>query len=116
MFEPMEEYLEENDYEVTEINDGYSSGADIIARKNGQKLVIEMKGHTKALTTDIRTCVGQICGQMEDGNKEYAVALSKSYKDYIDEYSFALERLGVRIFIVTENGVETWTPENEAGY
>lgn len=112
MFEPMEEYLEENGYNITEINDGYSSGADIIANKHGKKLVIEMKGHTQALTTDIRTCIGQICGQMEEGSAEYAVALSESYKNYIDEYAFALEKLGVQILLVSEKEVKTWDQEH----
>ena len=108
MFEPMTDYLERNGYEIVERNEGRSSGADIRAVEDGRELVMEMKGRTANLTTDIRTCIGQICGQMEASGDEYGVALSESYRPYIDEYGYALQTLGVQVFVVSPDGVEPW--------
>ena len=109
MFRPMKKYLEHRGFEIDETNRGSSPGPDIRAVKEDRELIIEMKGHTKALSTDIRTCIGQICEQMEAEPDEYAVALSESYRSYIKDYSFALKRLGVQVFLVSEEGVQEWS-------
>lgn len=106
MFQPMKEYLKDRGFEVHKMNKRSSPGPDIRAIKGDSELIIEMKGHIQALSTDMRTCIGQICEQMEEGPDKYAVALSESYRSYIKDYSFAVKKLGVQVFFISENGVQ----------
>ena len=60
MFPKMIQFIENEDYEIIEVHRGRQRGADIIAKKSGKKIVIEMKGDTAALSVDLGTAIWQL--------------------------------------------------------
>lgn len=108
MFDPMINHLKKNGYEIIEENRGRERGPDLVASKDNRKLIIEMKGDSAALGVDYGTCIGQLFRRMEEGEKEYGLAFSESYRRFIEDSKYPLEKLGIKVFIVSEEGIERW--------
>jgi hypothetical protein len=105
MFEPMLSYLQQDGYTVSSINKGQQRGPDIIAEKGGDKLVIELKGDTKALKTDWCTGLGQLLSNMKEPRITYAMAVSQRYKKLVDSFpSYPKDNLGLLFFVVDDSG------------
>jgi len=103
MFGPMTEYLISNGYKIVSQNTGRQRGPDIIAQRNGKQLTIEMKGDTKALSVDLGTAIFQLMRAItNESDKEYALAVTDSYRRYIDQVRYPLEKLGISVFLVNE--------------
>lgn len=107
MFDPMIEYLEKNGYEVVEQHRRKERGPDLVAKKNGREMIIEIKGDSAAPDVDFGTCVYQLLRYMKGEDRDYALALSAKYRRFLENTEYALrEKLGIRAFIVSEDGVE----------
>ncbi|KXA89626.1 hypothetical protein AKJ61_02505 [candidate division MSBL1 archaeon SCGC-AAA259B11] len=111
MFDPIINHLEKNGYEIIEQNRGRERGPDLVASKDNQELIIEMKGDSEALGVDYGTCIGQLFRRMEDDDRDYGLALSASYRRFIKDSEYPLEKLGIKVFIVSKEGVEKWSGE-----
>ncbi len=106
MFDPMIEYLKKNGYEVIEQHRGRERGPDLVAKKNEREIVIEMKGDSAALDVDFGTCIGQLFRYMKGEDKDYALAFSAKYRRLLESSEYPLKKLGIRAFIVSEQGIE----------
>ena len=106
MFNPMIEYLKKNGYEVIEQHRGRERGPDLVAKKNGREIVIEMKGDSAALDVDFGTCIGQLFRYIKGEDKDYALAFSAKYRRLLENSEYPLKKLGIRAFIVSEQGTE----------
>lgn len=102
MFEPMIKYLKDNGYKIIEQHRGRERGPDILADKNGRKLLIQMKGDTLALDVDFGTCIGQLFRYMKNEDSDYGTAFTSSYLRLIKEAQYPLRKLGIKIFIVSK--------------
>ena len=107
MFDPMVEYLKKNGYEVMEQHRGREKGPDLVARKNGREMVIEMKGDSAALDVDFGTCIGQLFRYIKGEDKDYAIALFAKYRRLLQRSKYPLKKLRIKAFIVSEQGIET---------
>lgn len=105
MFPIMIEFLTSEGYQIIEVNPGRKRGADIVAEKSGKRLIIEMKGDTKALDVDLGTAIWQLLRYMKGELQDYALAVTSSYKRYIKAVEYPLKKLNVKVFIVSEKGV-----------
>ena len=97
-------FLEDSGYQILEENRGHKPGADIIAVKNGRKLFLELKGDSQAPDVDLGTALYQIMRFIGDGHDEYALALSEKYRRYAENCRHAVKKLGLRIYLVRNNG------------
>jgi len=101
MFNPMIKLLRKKGYEIISENRGGRRGPDIIAEKDGRKLIMEMKGDSAALSVDFGTCIFQLFRYMKpDSDDEYALGISQAYVKYAREAEFPLKKLGVKVFVV----------------
>ena len=106
MFRPMIEYLHNQGYEVVMQRRDNEVGADIVARKAERNLNIEMKGDSAAIKTDWDTGLGQLLDGMNDPEAHYAIAVSEAYERLARALpALAREKLGLRIFIISERGM-----------
>ena len=104
-------YLSERDYLVTSRRD--RTGPDIIANKDGKKLLVEVKGdrpgHESSPATinvDTLTLLGQIVLRKgENLADDYAIAIRPVHKRLIEKARPALRELSVGILLVTDNDV-----------
>lgn len=99
MFEPMIGYLKKQGYAILQVNRGRQQGPDIIAKKAGRKLVIQMKGDSAAIKTDWDTGLGQLLDIMDDREADYAIAVSERYERLVRSFpSYAKNRLQLVFF------------------
>jgi len=104
-------YLEEQGYVVP--SHGDRGGPDIIAKKDGKRLIVEVKGdrpgHRSSPGTiyvDVCTLLGQIVLRKGEAlASEYAVAIRPVHKPLVDRAMAALKELSVRIFLVGDDSV-----------
>ena len=109
MFEPMKELLESKGYTVVLQNIGRKRGADIVAERDGCRLVMEMKGDSAALGVDLGTAILQLLRHMKaDSDDEYALGVSEAYIKLMDDLQFPLKRLGIRVFVVGCESYQLW--------
>ncbi len=109
MFEPMVEYLESQGYEILEQHKGHEHGTDLVASKNGQRLLIELKGNSAAKDVDFGTVIYQIMKQMKNSTEEYAIGVTDDYKTLVSRCMMPLQKLKIKMFIVSEIGVkQSW--------
>jgi len=106
MFPKLIHFLSSNGYEIVETHQGRQRGPDIVARKSGRELIIEMKGDTAALDVDLGTGIWQLLRCMKNGSKDFALALTPSYMKYVRAVEYSLKRLNVKVFIVSQEGVK----------
>ena len=105
MFPNMIDFLKSEGYRILEVHRGRERGADIVAKKSGRKLIIEMKGDTMALSVDLGTAIWQLMRYMKGSVEDYALAVTPSYKRYVKAVEYPLKQLDVKVFIVSEKGV-----------
>ncbi len=55
-------YLTNRGYQIVETHPGKKRGPDVIAKKSGKELIIEIKGDTTALDVNLGTAIGSSCG------------------------------------------------------
>lgn len=104
-------YLFERGYEVLERLKRV--GVDIIAKKDGRKLAVEIKGdrpgHKSSpgtINVDVMTLLGQIVLRKgQHSADEYAIAIRPVHKRLVDQALPALRELGVRVILVDEHEV-----------
>ncbi len=109
MFEPMKKLLESKDYKILSMRKGREPGADIIAERQGRKLIIEMKGDSAALEVDLGTGIFQLLRHMRAGSdEEYALGISAAYTRLVRQIEHPLKRLGIRVFVVNGNSYQLW--------
>ena len=114
----------ENIVRQTLANDGFSvvprvqkQGVDIIARKNGKEMYIEVEGNKKpdgvnTLTTSQKythyfRAIGQLTFRISEYvNGEFILALPEDeyYRDKVSKTLPAFRKLGVMVYFVTESG------------
>ncbi len=105
MFEPMIEYLESQGYEILEQHRGHEHGTDVIATKDGKRLLIELKGSGANKDVDFGTVIYQIMKQMTYPAEEYAIGVTEDYKNLVSRCMMPLRKLKIRMFMVSEIGV-----------
>jgi len=105
MFPILIDFLSKNGYEIVETHSGRQRGPDIIAKKSGREMVIEVKGDTAALDVDLGTGIWQLLRYMKDGSRDFALAITPSYIRYVEAVSYPLKRLKIAVFIVSQEGI-----------
>jgi len=108
VFHKIVEFLRKNGYKIVETNPGRQRGADIVAEKSGRKMVIEVKGDTKALDVDLGTAIWQLLRYMKDDSKDLALALTPSYEQYVKAVEYPLKKLNVKVFLVSREVSQLW--------
>ena len=109
MFEPMKKLLEGEGYKILSVATGQEPGADIIAERQGRKLIMEMKGDSAALGVDLGTGIFQLLRHMRAGsNEEYALGISESYTRLVRQIEYPLKKLGIAVFVVGSNVYQLW--------
>jgi hypothetical protein len=89
-------------------------GVDILAKKDGRVLAVEVKGdrpgHVSSpasINVDVMTLLGQIVLRLGDAvADDYAIAIRPVHRRLVTRALPALKRLGVRVFLVSESGVD----------
>ena len=109
MFEPMERFLVGKGYRVVAVHKGRERGPDIVAEREGRRLIVEMKGDSQALDVDLGTGIFQLFRHMErDAGSEYALVLSDAYERLVRQVEWPLTRLGGKVFIVGDTVRQLW--------
>jgi len=105
------QYLTESGYQVTPRQE--RTGPDIIAEKDGRKLVVEVKadrpGHQSSpgtINVDVMTLVGQIVFRKGQGMADdYGIAIRPVHRILIEQALPALNQLCVRVLLVGETNI-----------
>lgn len=106
MFPKIVDFLRSRGYEIIETHPGRHRGPDIVAEKSGRRFIIEVKGDTAALAVDLGTGIWQLMRYIKDASKDFGLALTESYVRYIRTVEYPLQRLGVQVLIVSDEGVK----------
>ena len=107
LFDPMLAYLETEGYSILEQQRGHEHGTDIVATKDDHKFLLELKGDSKAYDVDFGTLIYQIMKNIDGiSSDKYALVVSENYRKYAARCRFPLQKLGIMVYIVNENGVE----------
>jgi Holliday junction resolvase len=108
MFPKLIDFLVRNGYEIIETHPGRQRGPDIVARKSGREMIVEVKGETAELDVDLGTGMWQLLRYMRDGSRDFALALTPSYTRYVEAVTFQLRKLNIKVFIVSQDGVNSF--------
>lgn len=106
MFPIIIDFLKGSGYEIIETHPRRQRGPDIVAEKSGRRFIIEVKGDTAALAVDLGTAIWQLMRYIKDASKDFGLALTESYLRYIRAVEYPLQRLGVQVLIVSDEGVK----------
>jgi Holliday junction resolvase len=104
-------YLTESGYQVTPRQE--RTGPDIIAEKDGRKLVVEVKadrpGHQSSpgtINVDVMTLLGQIVFRKGQGMADdYGIAIRPVHRILIEQALPALNQLCARVLLVGETNI-----------
>jgi len=105
MFEPMIAHLESQGYQILEQHRGYEHGTDMVAQKDGKKLLVELKGTTTNKDVDFGTVIYQIMKQMKISEEDYAIGVTSDYETLVSRCMMPLQKLKIKMFMVSESGV-----------
>ena len=105
MFEPMIEWLDSQGYEILEQHRGHERGTDIVALKDGKRLLIELKGKSAAKDVDFGTEIYQIMKQMKVPAEDYAIGVTDDYKTLVSRCMMPLRKLRIKMFMINEREV-----------
>ncbi|RII41600.1 hypothetical protein DWB68_11665 [Galactobacter valiniphilus] len=86
-----------------------ATGVDILAHRDGRRLLIEVKGNTGSNSgLDVQTLYGQILERMVDPSDEFALGYPTAVRSKIDRVPARVQALlGLTFFEVDENGAVT---------
>ncbi len=109
--ERVRQYLEENGYGLLARQE--RTGPDVVAIKEGRKLLVEVKGdrpgHKSSPATinvDVMTLLGQIMTRMGQGlADDYAIAIRPVHRRLVTQALPALRRLSVKVFLVDDSQI-----------
>jgi len=113
-------YLRKQDYEINTQVHCSSGYIDLVAKKRGQSILIEVKGEDQggyaSAEMNFQMGLGQIISRMTDPKANYALAIpiTNHYLRVLRKYrgSLGLMRLGLNSLLVHEDGdVESYTAE-----
>jgi len=102
MFDPMIEWLESHGYEILEEHRGHEKGTDIVAIRNGKRLLVELKGSSAAKDIDFGTVIYQIMKQMKIPAEDYAIVVTKDYETLVSRCMMPLQKLRIKMFMISE--------------
>lgn len=105
MFPKIIDFLQSRGYKIVETHPGRQRGPDIVAEKSGKTITIEVKGDTAALDVDLGTALWQLMRYMTGAPKDFGLGLTEGYSKYVKAVEYPLKRLGIRVFIVSNEGV-----------
>lgn len=71
-------------------------------------MVIEVKGDTKAMDVDLERLFGSHLEYMKDDSKDFALALTPSYEQYVRAVEYPLKKLNVKVFLVLKEVSQLW--------
>jgi len=109
MFEPMSSLLRSKGYRIVSQKKGRQPGPDIIAEKEGRRLIMEMKGDSAALDVDFGTGLYQLFKYIKpNSDEDYALGITEKYVRYAQQVEYSLKRLGVKIFVVNGRAYQLW--------
>lgn len=105
------QYLTESGYQV--ISRQQRTGPDIIAKKDGRKLVVEVKadrpGHQSSpgtINVDVMTLLGQIVLRIgQEMGDDYGIAIRPVHRRLIEKAVPALKQLCVRVLLVGDTNI-----------
>ena len=105
------QYLTENGYQVFPRQQ--RTGPDIVAKKDGKKLVVEVKadrpGHQSSpgtINVDVMTLLGQIVLRIgQEMGDDYGIAIRPVHQRLIEEAMPALKQLCVRVLLVGDTNI-----------
>lgn len=90
-----------------DVRHGPQNGADLLAQRGSEHLVVEAKGHTSAPGVDVDTLIGQILRRIDPGAEmtRYAVAVPETLLRTIERVDAeVLARLDVDVLLVDDFG------------
>ena len=106
LFDPMIAYLEKEGYSILEQHRGHEHGTDIVATKDDHKFLLELKGDPSD-TAWFGALIYQIIKNIDGTSSDrYVLVVSENYRKYAARCRFPLQKLGIMVYIVNENGVE----------
>ena len=109
MFKPMKELLESKGYKILCQNIGRAPGPDLVAERQGHRLIMEMKGDSKALDVDFGTGTFQLLRHIHvNRGGEYALGISEAYVKLARQAENPLKKLGIKVFVVNDNSYQLW--------
>lgn len=101
----MIEWLESQGYVILEQHRGHEKGTDIVAFKDGKRLLVELKGESAAKDVDFGTVIYQILKQMKYPAEDYAIGITEDYNTLVSRCMMPLRKLGIKMFMISEMGV-----------
>lgn len=113
--ERVRQYLTENGYQVLPRFKRF--GADVIANKDGRRLLVEVKadrpGHRSSpgtINVDVMTLLGQVVFRKGQGlDDDYAIAIRPVHQRLVIQALPALRQLSVRVFLVGDSNISEIT-------
>jgi len=107
LFDPMINYLKMHGYRILEEHRAHEHGTDIIAEKNNKKLYLELKGNSASPDVDFGTLIYQIMKNLNPKlDAEYWLGISEKFEKYAIRCIHPLEKLGIRVHIISESEVK----------
>lgn len=106
LFDILIEYLRNQGYDILEQHRGHERGIDILATRNSRRLYVQLKGDASAPDVDFGTVLYQIMRYMTDGLDEYAIGISELYRDKAKQCEYPIKKLGIKLYLITESGVD----------
>lgn len=100
-------YLLERGWDVTTDNDDFT---DVVARRGTEKLLVEVKGHTKSAGAAVDIGYGQLLRRMDplQATARYVLALPDSLRWHAERVPETVRRrVGIELFLVAEDGEVT---------
>lgn len=90
-----------------DVREGPSDGADLVAKRGAERLVVEAKGHTSAPGLDVDTMFGQILRRIDPAEEmtRYAVAVPETLARTVERIDAdVLDRLDIAVWLVDDFG------------
>lgn len=90
-----------------DVSEGPRSGADLIAHRGAEHLVVEAKGHTAYPGVDVDTLFGQILRRIDPAAEmtRYAVAVPETLLHTVQRVDASiLDRLDIAVLLVDDFG------------
>lgn len=110
--ERVRNYLENGGYKTSPRSE--KTGPDIIATKNGRKLLVEVKGdrpgHESSpgtINVDVMTLLGQILHRKGQGlADEYAIAIRPVHLRLVRQAAPALKEMSIKVLLVNDTDIQ----------
>jgi len=77
---------------------GEEKDPDLVAKKNGGEIIIEMKRDSKAPDVDFGTCIYQLLRYIKGEGQGSRSGVSAKYRGFLENTEYTQEKLGIKAF------------------